>query len=352
MSQVENSLLIQSLNKQPTPRAPVWLMRQAGRYLPEYRAIRSKVPKFLDVCKTPELACEVAMQPLRRFKLDAAIVFSDILTIPDAFGLGLDFIEGVGPVFERRIATPKDIARLDPQTLPEKLTYVSEAVKLLRQEMPADLPLIGFAGSPWTLACYMVEGKSSRDFSKMMVMMYDEPESTHQLLQKLTSAVCTYLEAQINAGANVIMLFDTWGGLLGAQNFITFSLNYMQNIVKYLKEKHPHIPIIIFTKNNNQCLVEVSNTGCNAISLDAHCDLKRAKDVLSHKVALQGNLDPNILLTRPDTIRKHVLQILNILGNVNGFIFNLGHGITPDVDPDNVTVMIETIHEYYPRKSS
>ncbi len=349
MSNPSNFLFIQSLLKEPVPRTPVWFMRQAGRYLPEYREVRTRAKDFLSLCKNPQLACEVTLQPLRRFALDAAILFSDILTIPDAMGLGLNFVEGEGPSFERPLNTPADIENLPDISIIDDLAYVIDAACLIRKEMPKELPLIGFTGSPWTLACYMVEGGSSRDFKKILSFMYLEPKAIHSLLTKLAKTIAAYLEAQILAGVNALMIFDTWGGILTTPNYIDFSLNYMEAIVKQIKTKYPNIPIILFTKGGGQWLQQMANTGCDALSLDWTCDLTLARESVGQKVALQGNLDPAVLLTNPECIRNEVKKILAAYGKGTGHVFNLGHGITPDISPQNVAAMVDAVHEFSPR---
>lgn len=341
-------LYIRSLLKQKIERTPVWVMRQAGRYLPEYRQVRAKAGDFLSLCKNPELACEVTLQPLRRFSLDAAILFSDILTIPDAMGLGLHFVEGEGPCFTAPLHTLRAIEQLRVPIAAEDLAYVMDAVRVIRREMPTDLPLIGFSGSPWTLACYMVEGGSSRDFKRVLRLIYEEPQAAHILLSKLAEAVCDYLDEQVRAGVDALMIFDTWGGILTTRNFHDFSLCYMQTIVEYLKLKHPHIPITLFTKGGSQWLESLANTGCDALGLDWMSDLSVARSRVGSRVALQGNLDPTILLTNPGCIRAHVRQVLDSYGQGSGHVFNLGHGITPDVMPENMQVMVEAVHEFSP----
>ncbi|AHE67849.1 uroporphyrinogen decarboxylase [Legionella oakridgensis] len=348
MIDVSESLFIRSLNKKKVERTPVWLMRQAGRYLPEYRQVRKEAGDFLSLCKNPKLACEVTLQPLRRFSLDAAILFSDILTIPDAMGLGLYFAEGEGPGFARPIRGPADIEALPMLKAKEALGYVMDAVRLIRQEMPADLPLIGFSGSPWTLACYMIEGRSGRDFKEILRFMYTDPAATHQLLHKLTSAVTDYLQEQIQAGVNALMLFDTWGGILTMANYQDFSLNYMTMIVKQLKNNHPEIPVILFTKGGGQWLRQMAESGCDALGVDWTCDLAIARAQVGESVALQGNLDPVVLLTSPQCIRQQVREVLASYGQGSGHVFNLGHGITPDVPPEHVAVLVDAVREYSP----
>lgn len=347
--EIQDSLFIRALQRKPVPRTPVWFMRQAGRYLPEYRRVRERAGSFLNLCKNPELACEVSLQPLARYALDAVILFSDILTIPDAMGLGLYFTEGEGPAFHNPIRT---IDAVDSLQIPEptsELNYVLEATRLIRQEMPSHLPLIGFSGSPWTLACYMVEGGSSRDFKQILRLMYVEPQTLHLLLAKLAQAVIRYLDEQIKHGVNAVMVFDTWGGILTPQCYQEFSLHYMKTIVSALKKKHPHIPVILFTKGGGQWLREMADSGCDALGLDWTVNLASARAQVGHKVALQGNLDPNVLLSNPQCIRQEVERVLASFGSGVGHVFNLGHGITPDVSPDNVAAMIEAVHEFSPK---
>jgi uroporphyrinogen decarboxylase len=344
-----HSIFIRALQKKSVERTPVWVMRQAGRYLPEYRLSRERAGSFLNLCKNPELACEVTLQPLSRYALDAAIVFSDILTIPDAMGLGLYFVEGEGPRFHNPIQTEDDIQQLPHPIIAESLAYVMDAVRLIRREMPNDLPLIGFAGSPWTLAAYMVEGGGSRDFKRILRLMYEAPQAMHVLLLKLAHATMDYLDAQVDAGVNALMVFDTWGGILTRSHYQQFSLHYMRLIVEHLKNKHPNIPIILFTKGGGQWLNLMADTGCDALGLDWTCDLSVVRATVGHRVALQGNLDPSVLLTNPRIIREQVKQVLHAYGNGSGHVFNLGHGITPDVLPENMQAMIEAVHEFSPQ---
>lgn len=343
-----NFLLVRALQRKIVPRTPVWLMRQAGRYLPEYRELRKRAGSFLNLCKTPELACEVTLQPLRRFPLDAAILFTDILTIPDAMGLGLNFAEGKGPYFDSPLKNNGEIEALlipDPQ---EKLNYVLDTIKLVRKEIPNDLPLIGFAGSPWTLACYMLEGASSANFAKALHLLYEAPETMHNLLNKLTEAVNLYLAAQVEAGVNVVMIFDSWGGIHTKQNYEVFSLNYITKIVHLLKKNYPQVPTIIFTKGGGQWLNQMADTGTDAISLDWMTSLREARQVVGERIGLQGNLDPIVLKTNVHCIRKHVLQVLDSFGFGSGHVFNLGHGITPDILPENVAALVDAVHEFSP----
>lgn len=348
MIDVSDSLFIRALKRQPVPRTPLWLMRQAGRYLPEYRQVRAQAGDFMSLCKNTELACEVTLQPLRRYALDAAILFSDILTIPDAMGLGLYFAEGEGPCFKKPLHTAQAIADLTVPAMGDSLSYVMDAVRLIRKEMPANLPLIGFSGSPWTLACYMVQGHSSPQFPRMMVLLRDNPVAAFQLLDKLTLAVIDYLNEQVKAGANALMIFDTWGGLLSTADYLAFSLNWMQKIVSRLKKTHPDIPIILFTKGGGQWLPEMAATGCDGLGLDWTCSLTAARAQVGDKVSLQGNLEPAILLQDKEIIQEQVQAVLAAYGKGNGHIFNLGHGITPDVPPEHVAVMVDAVHEYSP----
>lgn len=342
------SIFIRSLKRLPVERTPVWIMRQAGRYLPEYRETRAKAGDFLSLCKNTELACEVTLQPLRRFTLDAAILFSDILTIPDAMGLGLYFAEGEGPRFKYPINNDHDIEKLKIPSATDELGYVMDAVKLIRQEIPSNLPLIGFSGSPWTLACYMVEGQSSRDFKKTLTRLYNHPESMHLLLAKLAESVKEYLDAQVQAGANALMIFDTWGGILTPTNYEAFSLFYMERITSHLKQKYPHIPVTIFTKGGGMWLEKMADSGCDALGLDWTCDIGQARERVGEKVALQGNLDPAVLRASPEIIKEQVYSVLRSYGAGTGHVFNLGHGITPDIPPENVEALVTAVHELSP----
>jgi uroporphyrinogen decarboxylase len=346
MMQYSQHCLIRALLQQPIERTPVWVMRQAGRYLPEYRATRSKAGNFLTLCKTPELACEVTLQPLQRFDLDAAIIFSDILTIPDAMGLGLYFVEGEGPKFHRPLKTLADIKALpvpDPGT---DLSYVMDAISCTRRELKDKVPLIGFAGSPWTLACYMMEGGSSREFRQVKTLLYQEPKALHHLLSILTKAITLYLNAQIAAGAQAIMIFDTWGGLLTSAAYQQFSLDYMTQIVANLNRQS--VPIVLFTKGGNLWLEKIATSGCDAIGLDWTIDIGMARQRLGNKVALQGNMDPAVLFAHPETIRNEVMSILQSYGTGSGHVFNLGHGVSQFTSPENVKIFIDAIHELSP----
>jgi uroporphyrinogen decarboxylase len=347
---LQNDTLIKALLRQPTDRTPVWMMRQAGRYLPEYRRVRERAGSFMTLCSTPELACEVTLQPLERFRLDAAILFSDILTIPDAMGLGLDFVEGEGPRFARPVREPADIARL-PVPDPERdLGYVMAAVRLIKQELGDRLPLIGFSGSPWTLATYMVEGASSRDFRRVKGLLYEQPAMLHQLLEKLADSIAAYLNAQIAAGADVVMVFDTWGGALAHQQYRAYSLDYATRILQQLQLNvgNRRIPAIFFTKGGGQWLNDMANSGYDALGLDWTTDIGQARQQVGSRVALQGNLDPMALYAPPDVIRDEVRRVLQEFGPSPGHVFNLGHGILPDVNPEHAGVMIEAVHEFSP----
>jgi len=338
--------LIRALLRQPVDCTPVWIMRQAGRYLPEYRAIRNKTKDFLTLCKTPELAAEVTLQPLERFPLDAAIIFSDILTIPDAYNRGLEFREGEGPYFHHPIRTLADIKAL-PTIDPEiELKYVMDTIRIAKRALNNKVPLIGFAGSPWTIATYLVEGQASKNFTEIKKMMYREPATLHRLLGHLTKSIIDYLNAQIMAGADVVMIFDTWGGLLSQPDYLTFSLQYMEEIVKNLLRVNDQktIPNILFTKNSGQNLLAMACTGCDAVGLDWTANIEEARELIGHKVALQGNLDPSALYADPESIRKEVARLLQQFGIGSGHVFNLGHGIHPDVDPEHVAVLIDAVH--------
>ena len=342
--------LIRALLQQPVERTPVWIMRQAGRYLPEYRATRNKAGNFLNLCKTPELACEVTLQPLQRFDLDAAIIFSDILTIPDAMGLGLYFLEGEGPKLHKPLKTLTDIKALsipDPGT---DLSYVMDAISLVRSELKDKVPLIGFAGSPWTLACYMLEGGASKEFRQVKTLLYQEPKALHHLLNTLAKATTLYLNAQITAGAQVIMIFDTWGGLLTTATYQQFSLNYMTEIVTNLngETRQEKVPIVLFTKGGNLWLEKIALSGCDAIGLDWTIDIGLARQKLNNKVALQGNMDPAVLFANPERIRQEVKGILQSYGAGSGHVFNLGHGISQYTKPENVKIFVDAIHELSP----
>jgi len=347
---LSNDLLLRALLRQPTPRTPVWMMRQAGRYLPEYRATRERAGSFLALCTTPDLACEVTLQPLARFRLDAAILFSDILTIPHAMNLGLDFESGEGPRIARPVQTAADIARLGVPDPERELRYVMDAVRLVRRELGGRVPLIGFAGSPWTVATYMVEGGSSKTFGAIKGLMYGAPRDLRRLLAILADATGTYLNAQIAAGAQAVMIFDTWGGVLTPSTYREFSLEYMNRIVEGLAREHDghRVPVILFTKGGGAWLEDMVASGCDALGVDWTTDLSDARRVCGDRVALQGNLDPAVLYAQPTQIRDRVAQVLASYGAGHGHVFNLGHGIHPDVPPESALAMVEAVHELSP----
>lgn len=348
MSHLKNDRYIRALLKQPVDVTPVWMMRQAGRYLPEYKAIRSEAGDFMALCTNPELACEVTLQPLRRFKLDAAILFSDILTIPDAMGLGLYFETGEGPKFHHPISSHRDVEKL-PIPDPELgLKYVMDAVRTIRKNLKGEVPLIGFSGSPWTLATYMVEGGSSKAFTKIKKMAFSAPQTMHLLLDKLADSVILYLNAQIAAGAQSVMIFDTWGGVLSPRDYQLFSLQYMEKIVAGLtREYEGHkIPVTLFTKNGGQWLEAIAATGCDGIGLDWTINIADAKARVGDKVALQGNMDPSILYASKERIEQEVSDILAGFGQGDGHVFNLGHGIHLDVPPENAGYFVEAVHKF------
>ena len=347
MSELKNDRLLRALLRQPVDVTPVWIMRQAGRYLPEYRAVREQAGDFKTLCTTPELACEVTLQPLRRFALDAAILFSDILTIPDAMGLGLYFTEGEGPQFKKPVRTAADVAALPIPDPESELKYVMDAVRLIRRELHGQVPLIGFAGSPWTLATYMVEGGGSKDFALVKSMMFDQPQLMHRLLDVLARAVAAYLNAQVAAGAQALMLFDTWGGVLTPRDYREFSLRYMERIVQGLTREHEgrRVPVILFTKNGGQWLETMADSGADALGIDWTTDLGDARARVGQRVALQGNMDPSILYASPERIRREVETVLASYGQGSGLVFNLGHGIHPHVNPDKVAVVVDAVHD-------
>jgi uroporphyrinogen decarboxylase len=347
MQELKNDRFLRALRREPVDMTPVWMMRQAGRYLPEYRATRSKAGDFMSLCKAPELACEVTLQPLERFDLDAAILFSDILTIPDAMGLGLYFEEGEGPRFKHPLKTAADIDRIGVPDPAGELRYVMDAVSLIRKELHGRVPLIGFSGSPWTLATYMVEGGSSKTFSAIKGMMFDQPDTLHRLMSVLADSVAVYLTAQIEAGAQAVMIFDTWGGALSPDHYQQFSLDYMSRIVSTLKSTDTtrDVPVILFTKNGGQWLERMADSGCDALGLDWTTDLSDARRRVGDRVALQGNLDPCVLYASKEAIRKEVAATLESFGHGDGHVFNLGHGIHPGINPEHAGAMIDAVHE-------
>lgn len=346
MPQLKNDRLLRSLSHEPVDATPIWIMRQAGRYLPEYRATRARAGSFMTLCQTPELACEVTLQPLKRYALDAAIIFSDILTIPHAMGLGLSFVEGEGPRFAHPLRRAQDINALSVPDA-DSLNYVYEAIRLVRHELDGKVPLIGFCGSPWTLAAYMVEGQSKTGFPLLLKMQAEDPAILHKLLEVLAKSVAAHLNAQIEAGAQVVMIFDTWGGMLTTSAYEEFSLFYIKQVMADLLRiyNNSKIPLILFTKGGSRWLEQMSVSGCDAVGLDWTITLNEARARVGDKVALQGNMNPACLLEAPETIREQAKRILESFGNGSGHVFNLGHGITPDVSPEHVSVLVDAVHE-------
>ena len=347
MTELKNDRFLRALLREPVDVTPVWMMRQAGRYLPEYRATRARAGSFLDLCKSPELACEVTLQPLERFPLDAAILFSDILTVPDAMGLGLYFEEGEGPRFERPVRGEADVKALgvpDPET---DLGYVMDAVRVIRRELDGRVPLIGFSGSPWTLATYMIEGGSTKNFARSKGMMFDRPDLMHALLDRVADAVTAYLNAQVAAGAQALMIFDTWGGVLTPRDYREFSLDYMARIAAGLTRESGgrRVPLIMFTKGAGPWLEFMADAGADALGVDWTMDLGDARRLTAGKVALQGNMDPCMLYASPARIRDEVGHILESYGRGPGHVFNLGHGIHPDIPPEHAAEFVAAVHE-------
>ena len=350
MTTLQNDRLLRALLREPVDVTPVWMMRQAGRYLPEYRQTRERAGSFMDLCTNPELACEVTLQPLERYPLDAAILFSDILTIPDAMGLGLSFAAGEGPRFDRPVRRQADVDAIgipDPEV---ELRYVIDAVRVIRRELQGRVPLIGFSGSPWTLATYMVEGGSTKEFARVKGMLFDAPQTLHLLLDKLACSVITYLNAQIAAGAQAVMVFDTWGGVLTPRDYREFSLRYMEQIVAGVERNHDgrRVPVVLFTKGGGAWLEDIAATGCDAVGLDWTIDISEARRRVGDRVALQGNMDPCVLYASPDRIRDEVATILAGFGHGPGHVFNLGHGIHQHIDPDHAGAFIDAVHDLSP----
>lgn len=347
MAELKNDRFLRALLRQPVDVTPVWMMRQAGRYLPEYRATRAQAGDFLSLCKNRELACEVTLQPLRRFELDAAILFSDILTIPDAMDLGLYFEPGEGPRFKKIIRSAADVEALKVPEAATDLDYVMNAVTEIRTALSGQVPLIGFSGSPWTLATYMVEGGSSKDFRHIKQMMYATPDVLHALLDKLARAVTDYLNQQIRSGAQAVQIFDTWGGVLSKAMYQTFSLDYMTRIVQGLIREHDGrpVPVILFTKNGGQWLELIAQSGADALGLDWTTELDDARRRVGQQVALQGNMDPSVLYAPAERIRAEVASLLEKFGPGNGHVFNLGHGIHQYADPDKAKIFVDAVHE-------
>ena len=356
---LHNDQFLRACLRLPTDYTPVWLMRQAGRYLPEYRATRDVAGSFMGLATNPELACEVTMQPLRRYDLDAAILFSDILTIPDAMGLGLSFAAGEGPKFAKVVRDEAAVAELAVPDM-NKLRYVFDAVKTIRRALADDkgvgkVPLIGFSGSPWTLACYMVEGGGSDDYRLVKTLMYQRPDLMHKILAVNADAVALYLNTQIEAGAQAVMVFDSWGGVLADGAFQEFSLAYTRRVLAQLKREHEgyRIPHIVFTKGGGLWLDQIADTGCDVVGLDWTMNLGKARAMVGDRVALQGNLDPNVLFAQPEQVAQQVIRTLdsfgaprNADGSYAGHVFNLGHGISQFTPPEHVTALVETVHSH------
>lgn len=342
-----NDRYIKATLRQETDRTPIWMMRQAGRYLPEYRQLRAEAGSFMDLCTNPELACEVTLQPLRRFPLDAAILFSDILTIPDAMGLGLYFTPGEGPAFKKVVRDEQTVKALPIPDPNQELKYVTDAVSTIRRELKGSVPLIGFSGSPWTLATYMVEGGTTKNFSEVKGLMYENPKAMHMLLDKLADSIIVYLNAQVEAGAQALMIFDTWGGVLTPRDYQEFSLRYMSKIVDGLKRQKDgqQIPVTLFTKGGGKWLDLMAETGCDCLGVDWTTDLSEARQRVDGKTALQGNMDPSLLYASDDRIREEVETILASYGHGSGHVFNLGHGIHQTVNPEKAGVFINAVHE-------
>ncbi len=348
MTKPHNDTFLRALLRQPTEHTPVWLMRQAGRYLPEYCETRRRAGSFMELCKSPRLACEVTLQPLARYELDAAILFSDILTVPDAMGLGLYFAEGEGPKFERPLREEWEIRDLEAPDPYGPLRYVMDAVSEIRRALDNSVPLIGFSGSPFTLACYMIEGGASEDFRRVKTMLYDRPDLLHHVLEVNARAVTDYLNAQIECGAQAVMIFDTWGGALSHSAYREFSLAYMARIVAELKREHDgqRVPSIVFTKGGGQWLEEIAAIGCDAVGLDWTVDIAAARARVGDKVALQGNFDPMALFASPENIAAEAKRIVDAYGPGSGHIFNLGHGISQFTPPDHVAALVNAVHEH------
>ncbi|MDB5804091.1 MAG: hemE [Betaproteobacteria bacterium] len=350
MTTLQNDTFLRALMRQPTDYTPVWLMRQAGRYLPEYNATRKQAGSFLNLCKNPSAATEVTLQPLERFPLDAAILFSDILTIPDAMGLGLYFAEGEGPKFERTVRDEAAVAKLAVPDIGATLRYVTDAVSQIRRALNGRVPLIGFSGSPWTLACYMVEGGGSSDHHTVKAMAYQRPDLMHRILDTNARAVAAYLNAQIEAGAQAVMIFDTWGGALSAAAYKKFSLAYITQVVALLKRENEgrRVPVIVFTKGGGLWLEDIAACGCDAVGVDWTIELSQARARVGAKVALQGNLDPTVLFAGPEAIRAEVGQVLASYGKGAGHVFNLGHGISQFTPPEHAAALVKAVHELSP----
>ena len=351
MTPLSNDTMLRAFMREKTDYTPVWMMRQAGRYLPEYNATRKRAGSFLGLCKSPDYATEVTLQPLDRFPLDAAILFSDILTVPDAMGLGLYFAEGEGPKFERTVRDEAAVARLAVPDIEATLGYVTGAVRQIRKALDGRVPLIGFSGSPWTLACYMVEGGGSDDHRTVKAMAYQRPDLMHRILEVNAQAVTAYLNAQIDAGAQAVMIFDTWGGALSAGAYKTFSLAYMAKVVAGLKRESEgrRVPVVLFTKGGGLWLEDMAATGCDALGLDWTIELSEARRRVGDKVGLQGNIDPTVLFAGPETVRAEVGKVLASYGHGHGHVFNLGHGISQFTPPEHAAALVAAVHELSPQ---
>lgn len=345
---MKNTRLLNALLRKPVDRVPVWLMRQAGRYLPEYRALRQKEPNFMAFCRTPELTVQATLQPVNRFDLDAAIIFSDILVVPSAMGMQVEFTAGEGPHFSAPIRQAQDVQSLHDPNVEQEINYVMSAIKQVAAALDHRIPLIGFAGSPWTCATYMVEGESSKHFAVIKSMLYQEPKLLHQLLEKITMVTIRYLNAQIASGADVIMLFDTWGGVLTEADYVEFSLRYLKQIAESIsrQKNNAKVPLIFFTKGGGQWLEKIADSGCDAVGLDWTTNVGKARQTIGDRVALQGNLDPLVLFSNPTVVEKKVRRILDDFGPHPGLVFNLGHGILPNTPPENVEALISAVHRH------
>ena len=343
---LENDLLLRALTKQKTERTPVWVMRQAGRYLPEYREVRKKAGDFMTMAKNPEMVCEVTLQPLRRFPLDAVIIFSDILTIPDAMGMGLYFVTGEGPKFKKPISTAEDVDNLPEIDVNHDLKYVMDGISLTSQTLNRKVPLLGFCGSPWTLMTYMVEGGSSKNFSKAKSFLLNQPQASHKLLQQITDASISYVNAQIASVANAVQVFDSWGGALSPEMYRVFSMDYMQKIVQGVKKENPETPVILFSKGVQYNLKNLANTGADCLGVDWTTDLSLARELTQDKVALQGNMDPCVLYAKDSVIEEEVKKVIDSFGEGNGHVFNLGHGMQPDMQPEKLEVLVNAVRKF------
>jgi len=342
LTQLQNDLFLKACKRQPVERTPIWIMRQAGRYLPEYKAVREKAD-FLTMCKTPDLAAEVTIQPVDIIGVDAAIIFSDILVIPEAMGMKLEMIENKGPILFDAIRNVNDVNKLKSVDPFNKLKYVLDAVALTKKELNGRVPLIGFAGSPWTLMTYMVEGGGSKNFSEIKKFVYNHPEAAHKLLDKLTDTIADYLSAKIEAGVDAVQIFDTWGGILSPDEFNEFSIQYISKIISQLKRNNE--PVIVFAKGVHHSLEKLASSGTDVIGLDWTMSLGEVRKFIGNKVALQGNLDPTILYAPKERIKDEAKKVLESFGNGSGHIFNLGHGILPDVPPENAKYLVDVVKE-------